>query len=80
MGRMGSFHACFDLDPAAKGGLNISFGVSPDGSVSRASIGSSSVKNARIEGCMLRVFNRLKFPSADKPTNAGFPFVTAKKR
>lgn len=79
-GRMGSFQACFDLDPLAKGGLSISFGVSPDGSVSRASIASSSIKNPRIEGCMLRVFNRLKFPAADKPTNASFPFVTAKKR
>jgi hypothetical protein len=80
MGRSGSFNACFDLDPAAKGGLSISFGITPDGSVSRASIGSSSIKNPRIEGCMLRVFNRLKFPAADKPTNASFPFVTAKKR
>ncbi len=78
--RMGSFQACFDLDPAAKGGLNISFGISPDGSVSRASIGSSSIKNARIEGCMLRVFNRLKFPAADKSTNASFPFVQKGKR
>jgi hypothetical protein len=79
-GRIGSFNACFDLDPAAKGGLNISFGIGPDGSVSRASIGSSSIKNPRIEGCMLRVFNRLKFPAADKATNASFPFMTAKKR
>ncbi|HEV8247223.1 MAG TPA: AgmX/PglI C-terminal domain-containing protein, partial [Polyangiaceae bacterium] len=67
--------ACMDLDPNAKGGVNIGFSVGPSGSVANASIGSSSLKNPRIEGCVLRVFNRLKFPSADKPTNASFPFL-----
>jgi hypothetical protein len=80
MGRYGSFQACIDLDPLAKGGLTVSFSISPDGSVSRATLASSSVKNPRIEGCMLRVFNRLKFPAADKPTNGGYPFIVKGKR
>ncbi|HVJ17475.1 MAG TPA: AgmX/PglI C-terminal domain-containing protein, partial [Polyangiaceae bacterium] len=75
MSRMGSFQACMDLDPNAKGGVNVAFSINTGGGVSSASIGSSSLKNPRIEGCVLRVFNRLKFPSADKATNAGFPFL-----
>ncbi len=75
MSRMGSFSACMDLDPNAKGGVSIGFSISPSGSVASASIGSSSLKNPRIEGCMVRVFNRLKFPSADKATASVFPFI-----
>jgi outer membrane biosynthesis protein TonB len=72
---MGSFQACMDLDPNAKGGVNVSFSIAPAGNVASASIGSSSLKNPRIEGCVLRVFNRLKFPSADKGTGSNFPFL-----
>lgn len=75
MSRMGSFQACMDLDPNAKGGVNVAFSINTGGGVSSASIGSSSLKNPRIEGCVLRVFNRLKFPAADKSTNASFPFL-----
>ena len=39
-----------------------------------ANIATSSLGNPRVEGCMLRTFNRLKFPVADKSTNASFPF------
>jgi hypothetical protein len=58
----------------------MSFSISPGGSVAGASISSSSLANARVEGCMLRTFNRLKFPVADKPTNSVFPFVFKGKR
>jgi TonB family protein len=79
MSRYGAFNACYDLalakDPTAKGGVTVSFSVSPGGSVASASVASSSLGNARVEGCMLRTFNRLKFPVADKATNATFPFV-----
>jgi outer membrane biosynthesis protein TonB len=53
----------------------MAFSISPGGSVASASVGSSSLGNARVEGCMLRTFNRLQFPVADKPTSATFPFV-----
>jgi len=43
--------------------------------VAAASVSHSSLDNQRVEGCMLRTFNRLKFPTADKATNAAFPFV-----
>jgi hypothetical protein len=79
MSRYGAFNACYDLalakDPSAKGGVTVSFSISPGGSVASASIASSSLGNARVEGCMLRTFNRLKFPTADKATGSVFPFV-----
>ena len=79
LSRQGAFQACYELalskDPSAKGGVTVAFSVSPGGSVASASVASSSLGNARVEGCMLRTFNRLKFPVADKATNAAFPFV-----
>jgi hypothetical protein len=77
--RQGSFQACFEIasarDPTLKGSVGVSFSISPGGSVSSASITNSSLNNARVEGCILRAFNRLQFPTADKPTGASFPFV-----
>ena len=79
MSRMGAFQACFEMasahDPTLKGNVGIAFSISPGGDVSAASITGSSLKNPRVDGCMLRTFQRLHFPSADKPTNAAFPFA-----
>jgi len=79
LSRQGAFQACYEIalakDPSAKGGVTISFSVSPGGDVASASVSHSSLDNQRVEGCMLRTFNRLKFPTADKATNAAFPFV-----
>lgn len=77
--RMGAFQACYEsaaaADPTLKGNVGVAFSISPSGGVSAASITGSSLKNPRVEGCVLRTFQRLKFPSADKPTNASFPFA-----
>jgi hypothetical protein len=79
LSRMGAFQACYEIasahDPTLKGNVGVSFSVSPGGSVSSASITGSSLSNARVEGCVLRQFNRLQFPTADKPTGAGFSFA-----
>ncbi|HEX2877412.1 MAG TPA: AgmX/PglI C-terminal domain-containing protein [Polyangiaceae bacterium] len=79
MSRMGAFQACFEMasahDPTLKGNVGIAFSISPGGDVSSANITGSSLKNPRVEGCMLRTFQRLHFPAADKPTNAAFPFA-----
>jgi hypothetical protein len=79
MSRMGAFQACFEMasaqDPTLKGNVGIQFSISPSGGVSAANISGSSLKNPRVEGCMLRTFQRLHFPTADKPTNASFPFA-----
>jgi len=79
LSRMGAFQACYEIasahDPTLKGSVGVSFSIGPGGSVSNASLSGSSLSNPRVEGCILRQFNRLQFPSADKPTGAGFSFA-----
>jgi hypothetical protein len=79
MARTGAYRACYESaaarEPSLRGNVTITFSVAPDGSVSSASIGGSSLNNARVEGCVLRQFKRLTFPKADKGTNANYPLV-----
>jgi hypothetical protein len=76
--RSGAFRACYESaaarDPKLQGGITINFTVSPAGAVT-ARIGNSSLGSARVESCVLRMFNRLKFPAADKATSANWPLV-----
>jgi hypothetical protein len=76
--RSGAFRACYESaaarDPKLQGGVTVSFTVSTHGDVT-ARIANSSLANARVESCVLRMFNRLHFPSADKPTSANWPLV-----
>lgn len=76
--RSGAFRACYETaaarDPKLAGGITVSFTVSPGGQVA-ARIANSSLANPRVESCVLRMFNRLHFPSADKPTSANWPLV-----
>lgn len=82
MSRMGAFRACYEIaldkDPTAHGGVSVAFSVSPGGDVASASVSHSSLGNPRVEGCVLRTFNRLRFPAADKATNANYPFLFKK--
>ena len=77
--RMGAFQACYEIalgrDPNLKGNVGVRFSISPGGSVSSVSISNSSLSNPRVEGCLTRQFSRLRFPTADLPTNGSFPFV-----
>ncbi|HVU03095.1 MAG TPA: AgmX/PglI C-terminal domain-containing protein [Polyangiaceae bacterium] len=79
MSRFGAFRACYEAasarDPSLSGGVTIRFGVTPGGDTSGAQVASSTLGNPRVEGCILRQFARLRFPTADKPTNASWPFI-----
>ena len=76
--RAGAFRACYESaaarDPRLQGGMTVSFNISPAGGVT-ARIANSSLASARVESCVLRMFNRLRFPAADKPTSANWPLV-----
>jgi hypothetical protein len=76
--RSGAFRACYESasarDPRLQGGITVSFNISPAGAVN-ARIADSSLGSARVEGCVLRMFNRLRFPPADKATSANWPLV-----
>jgi hypothetical protein len=79
MSRFGAFRACYEAasarEPNLSGGVTVSFGITPGGDVSTSRVASSTLGNARVEGCILRQFQRLHFPTADKPTNASVPFI-----
>jgi hypothetical protein len=79
MSRYGAFRACYESaaqrDPTLAGSVSVAWSIAPGGSVSSVSIGGSSLNNPRVEGCIKRQFQRLQFPSADKPTNASWPFI-----
>lgn len=76
--RSGAFRACYESaaarDPKLQGGVTVNFTVSTAGAVT-ARIANSSLANPRVESCVLRMFNRLQFPTADKPTSANWPLV-----
>jgi TonB family protein len=77
--RYGAFRACYESaaarTPGLQGGVTVSWSITPSGSVSGARIASSSLGNPRVEGCILRQVNRLRFPQADKATGASYPFL-----
>lgn len=79
MSRSGAFRACYESaaagNPGLSGTVSVTFSISPAGSVTSASIAGSSLNNPRVEGCVKRQFMRLHFPTADKGSNATFPFV-----
>lgn len=78
MSRYGAFRACYESaaarEPQLQGNVSVSWSITPGGSVGGASVGGSSLGNPRVEGCIVRQFQRLQFPAADKPTNASWTF------
>jgi len=75
----GALRACYDAelvrDPALHGGVAVRWSVEPGGTVTSASIASSSIRNARLEGCVLRQVRSWRFPVARASTNvASYPF------
>lgn len=75
--RSGSYRACYEMaaakNPSLKGCVSISISITPSGSVASASVASNGLGDDRAAGCIARVFSRLSFPAADKPTNTGYP-------
>ncbi len=79
MSRYGAFRACYESaaarNPTLQGSVSVSWSITPGGSVAGVGIGGNSLGNARVAGCIKRQISRLKFPAADKSTNANWPFV-----
>lgn len=77
--RTGALRACFESeaqrDPNLKGGVTVQWHIEPGGGVTSASVASSTLKNPRVEGCVLRQVKSWKFPTADAPTTvSAYPF------
>lgn len=79
MGHIGAVRACYETEaqrnPGLKGGVTIQWSIDPSGTVTSASVASSTLSNPRVEGCVVRQVQRWKFPASESPTTvAGFPF------
>lgn len=79
MAHLGAVRACYESEaqrnPGLKGGVTVVWSIEPGGSVSSASIGGSTLNNARVEGCVTRQVKNWKFPASDSATQVtGFPF------
>lgn len=75
----GALRACYESEvqrnPNLKGGVTMSWNIEPGGTVTSASVVSSSLSNQRVEGCVQRQVKTWKFPVANAPTQVGaFPF------
>ncbi len=74
----GAFRDCFESDPnrspSLKGGVTMKWQIGPDGNVAAATIASSTLGNAKVEGCLLRQVKGWKFPSSGAPSNVEWPF------
>jgi hypothetical protein len=79
MSHIGAVRACYETEaqrnPGLKGGVTIQWQIDAAGNVASASVGSTTLSNPRVEGCVVRQVQKWKFPTTDSPTTvAGFPF------
>jgi TonB family protein len=77
--RSGALRACYESEaqrnPNLQGGVTVQWQIDPSGSVTGASVVSSSLGNPRVEGCVVRQVRGWRFPAADAPTTvAAYPF------
>jgi TonB family protein len=79
MSHLGAIRACYETEaqrnPGLKGGVTVQWQIDQGGSVSGATVQSSSLANPRVEGCVLRQVKTWRFPTADSPTKVeAYPF------
>ena len=72
--KMKVIEGCAVIAEATSGGLTIAFQISPSGTVDDVDVIDSSVDNAALESCLVRTFQKMKFPIADTSTRSEFPF------
>ena len=84
LANVGAVQCCYEIalrkDPHASGRMSIAFSIGPDGLVSHAGVASNSIAQPEVIACVLDVFRRFRFPSAEKGTNAVFPFAFRERR
>jgi hypothetical protein len=74
----GALRACYEIeaqkDPSLRGGVTVAWTIDPSGSVTSASLAGSSIRNPRVEGCVVRQVRTWRFPTSEAPTMTTFPF------
>lgn len=71
------FKYCYEkqlnANPNLAGKISVYFTIAPTGSVANATVRESSMKDAKVEGCVTKTMRTLKFP---KPKGGGIVVVT----
>ena len=76
----GALRACYEgeaqRNPNLRGGVTVAWQIDPSGSVSGSpSIASTTLNNARVEGCVARQVKGWHFPASESPsTVTAYPF------
>lgn len=62
--------------PSLSGRIEIQWRIARNGSVTSARVGSTTMRNARVEGCIVRQVRRWRFPQPDGgEVDVRFPFI-----
>ena len=74
----GALQACYEIeaqkDPSLRGGVTVAWTIDTSGSVTSANLASTSIHNARVEGCVLRQVRSWHFPASDGASQPTYPF------
>jgi TonB family protein len=65
---------CAVIASATSGSLTVAFQIAPNGAVDDVDVIDSSVDNPALESCLVRTFQRMKFPAAETATRSEYPF------
>lgn len=70
------------VDPMPEGRVEISFTVSPSGTVTESNVLSSNVSNPKLERCVAETLRRIQFPSnkEGRLIQTSYPFDFAPKK
>ena len=78
MAHLGALRACYESEaernPNLKGGVTVQWQIAPEGTVSGASLGGSSLGSPRVEGCVVRQVKGWRFPSSVAASSVSWPF------
>ena len=78
MAHLGALRACYESEaernPNLKGGVTVQWQIAPEGTVSVASLGGSSLGSPRVEGCVVRQVKGWRFPSSPSASSVSWPF------
>jgi hypothetical protein len=78
MAHLGALRACYESEaernPNLKGGVTVLWQIAPEGTVSGASLGGSSLGSPRVEGCVVRQVKGWRFPSSVAASSVSWPF------
>ncbi|HEY4179152.1 MAG TPA: AgmX/PglI C-terminal domain-containing protein [Kofleriaceae bacterium] len=82
--RRGMFSACYEKElhrlSELAGIVNVTFAIAGDGTVSAATVVSTTLNSESVERCVIRNLTRLQFPSRPAAPSVGYSFTFAPEK